>query len=158
MTFFKDFVNVLSAASISFVLLSSIFAFVVYFNLLGGQLKSKGGYGFVAFGVFLLFAGIFITPLLYLGIAYLFILFGLVALGPRLWDAKVGLRLLIVCMLAFALSLFDPNFFLIAAKPDNVPISAMIFLLGMFTWVALRKAYPNDQQIALGGIPYEKTE
>jgi hypothetical protein len=61
-------------------------------------------------------------------------------------------------MLAFALSLFDPNFFLIAAKPDNVPISAMIFLLGMFTWIALRKAYLNDQQIALGGIPFEKTE
>jgi hypothetical protein len=158
MTFFKDFVNVLSGASISFVLLSSIFAFIVYFNLLGGRLKSKGGYGFVAFGVFLLVAGIFIMPLLYLGIAYLLILFGLVALGPRLWDGKVGLRLLIICMLAFALSLFDPNFYLIAAKPDNVPISAMIFLLGMFTWIALRKAYLNDQQIALGGIPYEKTE
>ena len=38
MTFFKDFVNVLSAASISFILLSSIFAFIVYFNLLGGRL------------------------------------------------------------------------------------------------------------------------
>ena len=158
MTFFKDFVNVLSGASISFVLLSSIFAFIVYFNLLGGRLKSKGGYGLVAFGVFLLIAGIFILPLLYLGIAYLLILFGLVALGPRLWDGKVGLRLLVIMMLAFALSLFDPNFYLIAAKPDNVPISAMIFLLGMFTWIALRKAYLNDQQIALGGIPYEKTE
>ena len=158
MTFFKDFINVLSAASISFVLLSSIFAFIVYFNLLGGKLKSSGGYGFVGFGVLLLIAGIFITPLLYLGIAYALILIGLVALGPRLWDKKVGLRLLIVGMLAFALSLFDPNFFLIAAKPDNVPISAMIFLLGMFTWIALRKAYLNDQQIALGGIPFEKTE
>src|SRR5689334_3085013 len=148
MTFFKDFINVLSAA----------FAFIVYFNLLGGKLKSSGGYGFVGFGILLLIAGIFITPLLYLGIAYLLLLFGLVALGPRLWDKKVGLRLFVIGMLAFALSLFDPNFFLIAAKPDNVPISAMIFLLGMFTWIALRKAYLNDQQIALGGIPFEKTE
>jgi Cytochrome b(C-terminal)/b6/petD len=158
MTFFKDFINVLSAASISFVLLSAIFAFIIYFNLLGGKFKSKAGYGFLGFGILLLIAGIFITPLLYLGIAYLLILFALVALGPRLWDKKVGLRLFIVGMLAFALSLFDPNFFLIAAKPDNVPISAMIFLLGMFTWIALRKAYLNDQQIALGGIPFEKTE
>src|SRR5881396_768833 len=158
MTFFKDFVNVLSGASISFILLSSIFAFIVYFNLLGGRLKSAGGYGFLAFGVLLLVAGIFITPLLYCAIAYLLILFGLVALGPRLWDAKVGLRLLIVGMLAFGLSLLDPNFFLIAAKPDNVPIVAMIFLLGFFTWVALRKAYLNDVQIAKGGIPWEKTE
>src|SRR3954447_8836223 len=108
MTFLKDFVNVLSAASISFVLLSSIFAFIIYFNLLGGRFKSKGGYGFLAFGILLLVAGIFITPLLYLGIAYLLVLFGLVALGPRLWDTKIGLRLFIVGMLAFALSLFDP--------------------------------------------------
>jgi hypothetical protein len=35
---------------------------------------------------------------------------------------------------------------------------AMIFLLGIFTWIALRKAYLNDQQIAVGGIPWEKTE
>ena len=48
MTFFKDFINVLSAASISFVLLSAMFAFVCYFNLLGGKLKSAAGYGFVS--------------------------------------------------------------------------------------------------------------
>ena len=34
----------------------------------------------------------------------------------------------------------------------------MIFLLGIFTWIALRKAYYNDQAILAGGIPYEKTE
>ena len=158
MTFIKDFVNVLSAASISFVLLTSIFAFIVYFNLFDGKLKSSTGIGFIVFGVFLLLAGIFILPLLYLGIAYLLILFVLSALGGRLWDTTVGLRLLIGGALAFGLSVLDANFFLIAAKPDNVPIVAMIFLLGFFTWLALRKAYLNDHQIALGGIPYEKTE
>ena len=158
MTFIKDFVNVLSAASISFVLLTSIFAFIVYFNLFDGKLKSSTGIGFIVFGVFLLLAGIFILPLLYLGMAYLLILFVLSALGGRLWDTKVGLRLLIGGALAFGLSVLDANFFLIAAKPDNVPIVAMIFLLGFFTWLALRKAYLNDHQIALGGIPYEKTE
>jgi hypothetical protein len=75
-----------------------------------------------------------------------------------LWDAKVGKWMLIVGFIAFVLSLLDPNFFLIAAKPDNVPIAAMIFLLGIFTWIALRKAYYNDQAILAGGIPYEKTE
>ena len=158
MTFLKDFVNVLSAASISFVLLSAIFIFIIYFNLLNGRLKSKAGYGFIGFGVVLLIAGIFILPLLYLGIAYMLLLFVLAALGPRLWDTKVGLRLLIVGAIAFAVSMFDPNFYLIAAKPDNVPIVAMIFLLGLFTWIALRKAYLNDQQIAVGGIPWEKSE
>ena len=158
MTFLKNFVNVLSVASISFVLLSSIFAFIVYFNLLDGTLRSKTGRGFLFFGIFLLIAGIWVTPLLYLGVAYLLVLWGCAALGPRLWDNKVGLWLLIGSAGAFALSMLDPNFYLIAAKPDNVPIVAMIFLLGFFTWLALKKAYFNDRQILGGGIPYEKTE
>ncbi len=158
MTFIKDFVNVLSGASISFLLLSSLFGSIVFFNLLDGRLKSKGGAGFIAFGVIALVVGLFIRPLLYLGIAYLLIMFALANLGPRLWDTKTGLWMLIFGAGAFGISMFDPNFFLIAAKPDNVPIVAMIFLLAIFTWVALRKAYLNDRQIALGGIPWEKTE
>ena len=158
MTFLKDFVNVLSGSSISFLLLSSVFGFIVFFNLLDGRLKSKGGYGFIAFGAILLVAGIFILPLLYLGIAYFLIMFGCAALGGRLWDRKVGLRLFLGAVVAFFLSFLDPNFFAIAAKPDNVPIGAMIFLLGIFTWIALRKAYLNDKQIEVGGIPFEKTE
>jgi hypothetical protein len=158
MDFLKDFVNVLSAASISFVLLTAIFSFLVYFSLLDGRLKSPVGYGFIGFGVLLIVAGVFITPLLYLGIAYFVLLFLLANLGGRVWDAKVGKWALILGGGAFAVSMLDPNFFLIAAKPDNVPIVAMIFLLGIFTWIALRKAYLNDRQIALGGIPWEKTE
>jgi hypothetical protein len=158
MDFIRDFINVLSGASISFLLLSSIFAFIVYFNLLGGTLKSKGGGGFIVFGVLLLVAGLFVRPLLYLGVAYLIVMFALANLGGRLWDSKVGTRLFLFGALAFGASMLDPNFFLIAAKPDNVPIVAMIFLLGFFTWLALRKAYLNDVQIAVGGIPYEKTE
>jgi hypothetical protein len=158
MDFIKDFINVLSGASISFLLLTSLFGFIVFFNLMDGRLRSKGGYGFLGFGILLLVAGIFITPLLYLGIAYLAIMFVLASLGGRVWDAKVGKWMLIFGIAAFGLSMLDPNFYLIAAKPDNVPIVAMIFLLVFFTWVALRKAYLNDKQITLGGIPYEKTE
>src|ERR1043166_6982403 len=158
MEFIKDFVNTLSAASISFLLLTSIFSFIVYFNLLGGSLKSKRGAAFVVVGLLFLLIGIPIRPLLYLGIAYFALLFGMADLGPRLWDAKVGLRLFILGAALFAVSMLDPNFFLIAAKPDNVPIVAMIFLLGFFTWVALRKAYLNDTQLVVGGIPWEKTE
>lgn len=158
MTFLKNFVNVLSVASISFVLLSAIFGFIIYFNLLDGTLRTKVGRGFLFFGIFLVLAGIWVTPLLYLGVAYLLVLWGCATLGPRLWDNKVGLWLLIGSAGAFALSMLDPNFYLIAAKPDNVPIVAMIFLLGFFTWLALKKAYFNDRQILSGGIPYEKTE
>ena len=158
MTFIKDFINVLSASSISFLLLSSIFAFIVYFSLLDGQLRTKGGKLFLGLGIAFVLIGLFIRPLLYLGIAYLAIMFGLAHLGPRLWDRKVGKWLLIFMLAGFFVSMLDPNFFLIAAKPDNVPIGAMIFLLGIFTWIALRKAYLNDKQIAAGGIPWEKTE
>ena len=158
MDFLKNFINVLSVASISFVLLSAIFAFIVYFNLLDGKLKSKTGYGLLGFGIFLVVAGLFVRPLLYLGVAYLGLMWVLERLGGRLWDKKVGLWLLIIGGAGFALSMLDPNFYLIAAKPDNVPIAAMIFLLGFFTWLALRKAYYNDKQMDGGGIPWEKTE
>lgn len=158
MNFIKDFINQLSTASLSFLLLSSTFAFVIFFNLMNGKLKSKGGALFVALGGVFFVSGLFIRPLLYLSIAYFVVMLFLANLGGRLWDKRVGLRLLLGGMAAFAVSMLDPNFLLIAAKPDNVPISAMIFLLGTFTWIALRKAYLNDTQIALGGIPFEKTE
>jgi hypothetical protein len=158
MDFLKNFINVLSVASISFILLSAIFAFIVYFNLMDGKLKSKGGMGFIVFGVVCVVAGLFVRPLLYMAVAYFLVMWGLAKLGGRLWDPKVGKWLLIFSLVGFGVSLFDPNFFLIAAKPDNVPIAAMIFLLGIFTWIALRKAYLNDHAIAGSGIPYEKTE
>ena len=158
MTFLKNFVNVLSVASISFILLSAIFFMIVYFNLMGGRVKSKGGIGFIIFGAICAVAGLFVRELMYLAVAYFLILWALAQLGPRLWDRKVGKWMLIVGSIAFVASLYDPNFQLIAAKPDNVPIAAMIFLLGIFTWIALSKAYYNDQAILAGGIPYEKTE
>src|ERR1051326_4349274 len=158
MTFIKDYVNVLSAASISFLLLTSIFAIIIYFNLLEGRLRSKGGTAFIVAGVVLVIIGLFIRPLLYLAVAYFILLFVLSNLGPRLWDKKTGKWLLILGVVGFFISFFDPNFFLIAAKPDNVPIGAMIFLLGIFTWIALRKAYLNDRQIVSGGMTFEKTE
>src|SRR6266568_2038506 len=95
MTFLKDYINVLSAASISFLLLTSIFSIIIYFNLLEGRLRSKGGSMFIAAGVLLVIVGIFIRPLLYLAVAYFVLLFVLSNLGPRLWDRKIGKWLLI---------------------------------------------------------------
>ncbi len=158
MTFLKDFINVLSGASISFLFLTFSFSFIIYFNLLDGRIREKGGVAFIVIGAVLVILGIFIRPLLYLAVAYFLVMFGLANLGPRLWDAKVGKWLLIGGFGVFFLSFLDPNFYAIAAKPDNVPIGAMIFLLGIFTWIALSKAYFNDKQIAAGGIPWEKTE
>src|SRR5258708_16428623 len=99
--FIKDFISVLSGSSISFLLLSSPFISILYYNLAGGTLKSKGGGAFIAFGVLLLVAGIFVRPLVYLGVAYFLIMFGLAHLGGRLWDTKIGLRLGIGAAVAF---------------------------------------------------------
>src|ERR671922_207562 len=104
MTFLKDFVNVLSGSSISFLLLSFSFGFIVFFNLLDGRLRSKGGYAFIALGALFVVAGIVIRPLLYLGIAYFLIMFGCATLGGRLWDKRVGLRLLIASIAGFFIS------------------------------------------------------
>ncbi|HVT03935.1 MAG TPA: hypothetical protein VHL58_11250 [Thermoanaerobaculia bacterium] len=154
----KNLINLLSSASLSFMLLSFLFGFIVYFNLMDGKMKEGGGKAFIAVGVVLLFAGIFIRPLLLLGIVYFALMFLLYRLGPRLWDGKTGLVILLFGAGFFGLSMLDGDFFLIASKGDNVPIVGMIYLLGFFSWVALRKAYLNDRQILAGGIPFEKTE
>ena len=61
-------------------------------------------------------------------------------------------------LLFLALSLPDPNFFAIVAKPDNVPIVALVFLLAFFTWVATAKAVENDRRMAEGQPPLEKLD
>lgn len=154
----KNFVNLLSGAAISFLLLSFLFAFVLYFNLSDGTVRARTGKIFFGIGVVLVLAGLFYFPLLVLGVVYLACMFILAHLGPRLWDGKVGLIIFVTAFGGFMLSMLDYDFFLIAAKPDNVPIAAMIFLLGFFSWLSLRKAYLNDRQIESGGIPWEKTE
>jgi uncharacterized membrane protein YgdD (TMEM256/DUF423 family) len=66
--------------------------------------------------------------------------------------------ILLAGSLFFILSMFDPDFRLIVAKPDNVPIAAMLFLVGFFTWVALRQAFQNDERMRQGLGPMEKEE
>ena len=50
------------------------------------------------------------------------------------------------------------NFRKIVTKPDNVPIVALIFVLGFYTWWALRQAAINDERIEKGLPPMEATE
>ena len=56
----------------------------------------------------------------------------------------------------FCLSLTDPNFAKIVSKPDNVPIVAMVFLLGYFTWLGAHRAVENDRRAAEGRPTVEK--
>ncbi|MCI0493151.1 MAG: hypothetical protein L0Z07_09465 [Planctomycetes bacterium] len=58
-------------------------------------------------------------------------------------------------LLFLGLSMPDPNFYSIVAKPDNVPIVALVFLLAFFTWLAASKAVENDRRKDQGLRPLE---
>ena len=94
----------------------------------------------------------------------LFFTLSVVALGLIVWKREVftrnavGYSLIAFLVVFFSFGLFDENFRLIIAKPDNVPIVALIFLLVFFTWYSMREAVKNDQRIAAGDDPIEKQE
>ena len=75
-----------------------------------------------------------------------------------LWSKRAGLILLAAGVGFFVLSLFDPDFRSIVAKPDNVPIVMMVFLVGFFVWFAMHKATENDSRLAAGQPTFESTE
>lgn len=84
--------------------------------------------------------------------------FVLMLRSKRLWSKTGGLAMLAIGTLLFILALLDPNFRSIVAKPDNVPIVMMVFLVGFFTWFAMSKATANDDRVAQGQPLFEKTE
>ena len=55
----------------------------------------------------------------------------------------------------FIYGLGDYNFTKIVLKPDNVPISGLIFLVVFFTWLAMNQAYSNDERLDDGKKPGE---
>ena len=66
--------------------------------------------------------------------------------GYRVWTKpKIALGILGAGILFFILAFPDMNFRKIVTKPDNVPIVALIFVLGFYTWWALRQAAINDE-------------
>ena len=76
-------------------------------------------------------------------------------IATKKWAAG-GALLLVLAF--FGIGLRDENFGKILAAPDNVPIVAMIFVFGYFTWYALRKAVENDRRIEAGLPTLEAVE
>jgi cytochrome b/b6/petD-like protein len=86
-------------------------------------------------------------------------LFTVMLVGYRTWTKpKIALGLLLGTTVFFILAFPDMNFRKIVTKPDNVPIVALIFVLGFYTWWALRQAAINDERIEKGLPPMEATE
>ena len=61
-------------------------------------------------------------------------------------------------LFAMGMSMTNPYFAAIVAKPDNVPIVGLVFLLGFFTWLATYKAVVNDDRAKQGLPPLEKED
>jgi hypothetical protein len=78
----------------------------------------------------------------------------------RSWFVKPAVAWTIwnLMLLFLALSMPDPNFYAIVAKPDNVPIVALVFLLAFFTWLATYRAVENDRRKEAGEPPLEKLD
>jgi len=73
------------------------------------------------------------------------------------WRPKVALVVGILAAAFVAVSMLDPNFALIVKKPDNIPIVAMLFLVGFFLFLSMSQAYANDERIGRGEPPIEAT-
>lgn len=70
---------------------------------------------------------------------------------PRIFWPAIG-----VFSLCYLASLLDVNFRAIVLKPDNLPITLMIFSTIFFLWVGLRRAAINDDHLERGlAIPEE---
>lgn len=73
-------------------------------------------------------------------------------------EPSVAWGALNLSLLLFGWAMTDDNFRLIITKPDNVPITLLIYSVGYFTWLALRRAVINDELIAKGEPPLEKQD
>src|SRR4026208_686748 len=73
----------------------------------------------------------------------------------KIWTPLYAKILFGLGIVFLGFSMTDPNFRDIVVKPDNVPIVAMLFLVGFFVWYAMYKAKTNDDRMAQGLPPKE---
>jgi len=86
------------------------------------------------------------------------VLFTAVLWSKKLWTKAGGWLMFVGITVFFLLSMLDPNFRVVVAKPDNVPIVMMIYLVTYFWWLSMYKAHRNDELIERGEPTFEKSE
>src|SRR5687767_7629637 len=95
-------------------------------------------------------------PRIFISVATL--VFFLALRSKALWKPKAAWIIAAAATVFLAVSMLDPNFALIVKKADNVPIVAMLFLVGYFLWLSMYQALQNDERIAAGQPPLESTD
>src|SRR5579872_6802008 len=73
-------------------------------------------------------------------------------------NPQVAWSMLNLSLLFGGWAMTDPNFRSIVAKPDNVPISMLIFSVGFFTWAGMYRAVQNDERLERGEPVLEKID
>lgn len=69
----------------------------------------------------------------------------------RRWTRPATALVVLFAFTAFyGLSMLDEDFFKIIKKPDNVPITMMIYFTGFCSWLGLRQAALNDERMERG--------
>lgn len=93
-------------------------------------------------------------PEIFLGLATL--VFVLMLVFYRQWTHPAAAFVLLLASVGgYAAAMMDGNFYSIVAKPDNVPITMLLFSTGFFVWLALRQAAVNDVRLARGEVLLE---
>lgn len=80
----------------------------------------------------------------------------MIVLRKWLVQDHVGWIMLNIGLLFTALSMTDYDFRQIVGKPDNVPIVAMLYICGFFTWLYFKRAVDNDERIEQGRPLFEQ--
>jgi hypothetical protein len=96
-------------------------------------------------------------PILYSGVSVIAFV-ALLYYRKFLTTPPIAWAILNISLLAGGWSMTDVEFGKIITKEDNVPITILIFTVGYFTWLGLRKAVLNDDRLAKGEEPIEATE
>ena len=83
-------------------------------------------------------------------------LFVMLRFRRQVFNWWVGGLVLILEAVVILIGLKDPNFHLIVAKPDNVPITIMLFLTTITFWLAMVQAVENERRAEQKLPPAEK--
>lgn len=73
-------------------------------------------------------------------------------------NPQVAWGVLNFSLLGVGLAVTDYNFFANVSRPDNIPIPMLIYSVGFFTWLAMRRAVINDERMDKGEPPLERLD